>query len=421
MLGPMTTEASSPRAELRGSPGSPGPPGPPNGSSRSSFGRIYLIIGAIVVAGLAIRWVTSGTEDGGGPLFRTAVVEQRRIVQTVEANGFLRPRAPLLVLSPVQGRLAEVVVEARQKVKKGDLLARLDARSLVFDARRAEAGVAAARGALSEAKVASAEAAQQRARAERLAKRGQVSKADLQKAVSASDRAKAAVRVALDKLSEAKATLTAAQFAEAQTDVSAPKDGVVLTVPEQMGLAVSPAGPVLFTISAPLEVLRLEAAVGEADIGQLAVGQPAEFEVQAYPGRKFSANVEAIGVVAKTSKGVATYAVELNAPNPDGRLLPGMSTAVRFEVARADDALAVRDAALRFAPVEAEAAPPRSRVFKISGDGLDEVAVKIGITDGIWAEVKSIERGALSAGDAVAVGYATGSPRATPGLKIGGR
>ena len=201
---------------------------------------------------------------------------------------------------------------------------------------------------MAEARSGAVEADQQRARAEKLASRGQLSQADRQAAVGASERAKAAVRVAAAKLKEAQASLRAARFATEQTDIVAPKDGVVLAVPRELGLAVSPAGPVLFTLSASLDVLRLEAAVGEADIGKLAVGQPAEFEVQAYSDRAFKAKVEAIGVVANTGKGAATYTVQLTAPNVDDRLLPGMSAAVRFEVARATDVLAVRDAALAF-------------------------------------------------------------------------
>ncbi|MEM7675042.1 MAG: efflux RND transporter periplasmic adaptor subunit [Myxococcota bacterium] len=393
-------------------------PGPSATSGRT--GRIVLIVLAVIGAVVALRWLTQ-SEGPSEALFRTAPAEVRSIVQRVEATGRLRPRDPLLVLAPVEGRLAEVLVSARQSVKAGDRLARLDARSLAFEVGRAEAGVAAARGALAEAKAADVEAKQQRQRAERLAARGQLSQADRQAAVSVADRAKAAVQVASAKLSEAQASLRAARFATEQTDIVAPRDGVVLTVPNELGLAVSPRGPVLFTLSAPLEVLGLEASVGEADIGELAIGQPAEFEVQAYPRQKFTAQVEAIGVVAATNKGVATYPVQLTAPNEAGRLLPGMSASVRFEVARTADVLAVRDAALRFRPVDAQPGPPRSRVFKVSADGLvEEIKVEAGISDGVWVEVKPQTAGALQPGDNLAVGYLGGASGSTPGLKIGG-
>ena len=381
--------------------------------------RILIGLALVVGAVVAYFMFAAGADGGDGPVFRVAEVEQRDIIQRVEATGRLKPRDPVLVLAPVEGRLAEVAVSARQTVKKGDLLARLDAASLAFEVRRAEAGVEASRGALAQARSALSEARQQQARAKRLADRGQLSQADLQAANSGYDRARAAVRVASAKLAEAQATLKAGTFAAGQTDIVAPRDGVVLSVPGELGLAVSPRGPVLFTVAAPLEVLRLEASVGEADIGELAVGQPAEFDVQAYPQQKFAANVEQIGVVAASGRGVATYPVQLTAPNADARLLPGMSAAVRFEVARAAGVLAVRDAALRFQPADADEAPPRSRVFKVKADGQIEVVdVEVGISDGVWTEVKPSS--ALRPGDTLAVGYITGSRRATPGLKIGG-
>ena len=403
------------------SPKPPGGPGRP-AAGPSSRGRLLFALGAVVIAALGIRWIVAEGDGGEGPRFRTAAADTREVVQTVEATGRLRPRDAMLVLAPVGGRLAEVSVRTRQVVTKGDLLARLDARSLGFEVRRAEAGVAAAQGAVAEAKAAAVEAAQQRRRASKLAGRGQLSQADLQAAVSASQRAKAAVQVATARLNEAQASLRAATFAAEQTDVVSPRDGVVLTVPNELGLAVSPAGPVLFTISAPLDVLRLEAAVGEADIGQLAVGQPAEFEVQAYPRRKFTAKVEAIGVVANGERGVATYSVQLSAPNDDGRLLPGMSAAVRFEVARAENVLAVRDSALRFTPAGAPDASPRSRVFKVYDDGsVEPIAVKVGISDGVWVQVESSEGDALKAGDPLAEGYLSGGAGGEPRLRIGGK
>ena len=383
--------------------------------------RIFLVLAAGLIAGLTVRWVSQGDEDAGQPLYRTSAVQRRLVVQTVEATGRLKPREVELVSAPVEGRLAEVLVKVRQEVKKGDALARLDAGRLTFEVHRAKAGVAGARGSLTQANAAKVEAQQKRDRAQKLKERGQLSEAGLQAAVAAFERANAAVRVARARLAEARASLEAAEFASNQTEIVAPRDGVVLSVPEQLGLAVAPGGPVLFTISAALEVLRLEARVGEADIGELAVGQAAEFEVQAFPNESFVASVELIGVVAKTGEGVATYPVYLSAPNLDGRLLPGMSTAVRFEVARAKDALAVREGALRFRPNDAGDVPARTRIYKINADGIVEtIDVEAGISDGVWAVIKPKIPRLLEVGDEIAVGYLAGERRSKPGLKIGG-
>jgi HlyD family secretion protein len=198
---------------------------------------------------------------------------------------------------------------------------------------------------------------------------------------------------------------------------------VVLSVPRRTGAAVSPEGPILFLLSAPLDVLWLEAPVGEADIGRLRVGQASRFEVQAFPGEVLPATIEQIGVLGDVEGSVARYPVRLTAPNPRGRLRPGMSAAVRFAVAEETKALAVREVALRFEPPGAPEAPPRSRVFVRTEPGrLEPVEVEAGISDGVYAVVTPVEDGALEPGDEVAIGLGTlnGHGRG-PGLSLGGK
>ncbi|MBK8011936.1 MAG: efflux RND transporter periplasmic adaptor subunit [Deltaproteobacteria bacterium] len=376
-----------------------------------------LAIGSI---GVLVRAVQPG-RDGEAPLYRTSIVERREVIQTVEATGRLRPRDLAVVIAPVAGRLASVEVAVRDVVAAGQRLARIEATNLSHDVRRSRAAVAAARGGVVEAEATLRDAKRVHERSKVLAQRGQMSETARDSAATASSRAEAALTVARAKLAEALEVLSAAEYAETQLEVRAPRGGVVLEVPSQLGAAVSPAGPVLFTVSAPLDVLRLDASVGEADIGALRVGQAARFEVQAFPKETFEARVETIGVMATPGQGVPTYPVTLTVANSDGRLLPGMSAAVRFEVARVPNAIAVKDAALRFQPSDASRVSPRSRVFKMGADGtLEAVDVAVGLSDGVWVEVHPADTSRLNAGDQVAVGYLTGDARSGPGLKIGG-
>jgi HlyD family secretion protein len=97
--------------------------------------------------------------------------------------------------------------------------------------------------------------------------------------------------------------------------------------------------------------------------------------------------------------------------NPEGLLLPGMTARVRMEVARAEQVLAVHEAALRFTPPEAQPAELRSRVWRrVSGSQLDPVRVKVGISDGVHAEVAPLAGSALSVGDELVVGLAQIEP-----------
>src|SRR5262249_53566209 len=152
----------------------------------------------------------------------------------------------------------------------------------------------------------------------------------------------------------------------------------------RVGAAVSPARGPLFVIAEPLSTMRVEAPVSETEIAQIAPGHKAEVIVQALPGKTFTASVDSIGIEPQRESGVVAYPVTLLVDNPDNLLLPGMSVRVRMQVARADNALSVREAALRFAPADAEPAASRSRVWRMTStlNELEAVAVKPGISDG---------------------------------------
>ena len=147
----------------------------------------------------------------------------------------------------------------------------------------------------------------------------------------------------------------------------------------------------------------------------------------AAPGRRFPGLVRRVGVAADLEDGVPTYPVVIELDNPDGLLRPGMSAAVRFDVATAEGVLVVPEAALRFQPAGAPpAAAPRTRVFKLQGEReLAEVAVVRGLNEAGRVEVRPERAGALREGDAVVYGVGAADPGdrtdGAPGLSLGGR
>lgn len=371
--------------------------------------RWWVGIGSALIVALGAVgtwWALASGPSPAEPVFRTTLVERRTVVATVDVTGYLEARNPRVVTAPRRGRLVEVMVTTGQTVAAGDALARLGDDGVDLALRTQRAQVAAAVGRLEDAKAQHRASEQALARARDLRGRGQTSEAALEEAVASEASAAAAVRIAQAELDRARQDLARAERDRTDTVVRAPMSGVVLSVPEELGVNVTPDGPVLFRLAAPLDRLRLVANVGEADIARLAVGQSSSFEVQAFPGEWFPAEIQRIGVLGERDQGVATYAVELDAPNPGGSLRPGMTAAVRFEVGRADDALVVREAAVRFVPEGAASAPPRSRVFKRVGPGqLEVVPVAVGVSDGAFTVVEAVEPGALREGDAVAMGY----------------
>ena len=136
--------------------------------------------------------------------------------------------------------------------------------------------------------------------------------------------------------------------------IYAPTNGTVISRNVDVGqtVAASLSAPTLFVIANDLSKMQIEAKVAEADVGSVAVGQPAEFTVDAYPGQTFRGRVTQIRNAPTIDQNVVTYDAIIEVTNPDLKLKPGMTADVSITVARRDNALRLPNAALRFRPVE---------------------------------------------------------------------
>src|SRR5690606_38107050 len=146
-------------------------------------------------------------------------------------------------------------------------------------------------------------------------------------------------------------------------------NGVILmrTVEPGQTVAASLQAPVLFIMAEDLKKMELHVSVDEADVGSVALGQPASFTVDAYPNRRVSAHITKVhyassntkssassssssGQSSATSTGVVTYETMLEVDNPELLLRPGMTATAEIVTTSIEDAVLVPIAALRFAP-----------------------------------------------------------------------
>ncbi|MDH5675075.1 MAG: efflux RND transporter periplasmic adaptor subunit [Myxococcales bacterium] len=381
----------------------------------------YFFAALALLAAAAFYWQQTRPAPQA-ELFRYDRIETRTLVQRVEAAGSIDVRSRVEVPAPVPGRLMQILVEPRAQVEEGQLLAELDPGSAQVQVEGARAQVQAASGRVTQARAALQVARDAHARATQLHAKGLASGQQLDQAEAEVKQAEAALSAARAQQKVADQGVASAEHGKSLGHIVAPRAGVVLTAPDRLGAAVSPQQGPLFVIGEPLEKMRIEASVSETEIAQVKLGQAAEVEVQALPGRSFSAQVERIAIEPERRAGVVLYPVRLLVDNPEGVLLPGMSARVRMEVARAEGVLSAHEAALRFAPAEAEAAAtPRSRVFKQLGTAeLEEVPVEAGISDGVYTELRATGGAALEVGDGLAIGLlrpdaAGGKPRVSLG------
>jgi len=109
----------------------------------------------------------------------------------------------------------------------------------------------------------------------------------------------------------------------------------------------------MFTIVNDLTQMEVQTSVDEADIGRVKQYQRVEFTVDAYPDLKFEGKVSQVRLQPVTTNNVVTYTVILSAPNPDKKLMPGMTASATIYVEEKFDVLLLTGKAIRFTPDQA--------------------------------------------------------------------
>lgn len=321
---------------------------------------IVLISLAIVVAAL---WFWKGRGGGGDEQrFRTAAVEQGDIRVAISATGTLGALSTVDVGSEVSGKVEEVLVDFNDRVRKGQVIARIDPSTFEAQIAQGDASIASARASLAtaQATLRNAELAYNRNR--ELATQKLVARGDLDQALAARDQARAQVAQAEAQIRQQEASTRNARLNLGRTVIYSPVDGVVLNRSIEPGqtVAASLQAPVLFKIAEDLSRMEIVLAVDESDIGQVKQGQTVSFTVDAFPDRQFRGEVSQVRLSATNTNNVITFPVVVAVDNADQALLPGLTANAEIEVSRRDGVLKVPNAAMRFKPPADPTATPET-------------------------------------------------------------
>lgn len=268
--------------------------------------------------------------------YRASVVERGDITQTVTATGTINPVALVNVGSQVSGTVVELNADFNDRVKKGQVLLRLDPTIFQAQVRQYEASRAAAYASLRLAEVSFT-------RNQKLVGQNFISNAALDQSRRELEVAQANIRVADSQVARAQADLD-------NSVIRSPIDGIVIkrSIDRGQTLAATFATPNLFQIAQDLTKMQIDTSVSEADIGALRVGQPARFVVDAYPEREFTGTMRQFRLAPNVVQNVVTYSVVLDVENDQELLKPGMTAQVRLVVGSRKNVLRVPTAALRF-------------------------------------------------------------------------
>ena len=435
----------------------PGAQPPPVRKVRKTQHKPLLYAAGLIIVAVVAGLVWRATSKSAAPAWNSAEVRQADVMKSISATGKVEALTTVNVGSQVSGTVAEMYVDFNSPVKKGQIIARLDASQLQAQLTQASANQLGATAAIQtgENAVMSSDAAAQAAEfnvertksvladaqrnldlTQKLIDEGVTARRELdtakaavaqaaaqhQQSIAQWNQAKSQAQSARSQVNQAKAqaqqAAAAVQLASVNlehTIIRAPIDGVVVSRNVDVGqtVAASLQAPTLFLIANDLSRMQVLADIDEADIGQLGPDSRVTFTVDAYPTDTFHGRIAQIRLAPQSVQNVVTYTAVIQVDNPELKLKPGMTANVTAIVAEKADVLTVPNAALRFRPAGAEAPQRRSggsTIWKINGEQLTPVPVKLGITDGVVSEVMS---GDVQAGDKIAVPPAATGARST--------
>ncbi|WP_140910172.1 efflux RND transporter periplasmic adaptor subunit [Cognatiluteimonas lumbrici] len=305
--------------------------------------------------------------------YRTTVVERGDIRVAISATGTLSAISTVTVGSQVSGQVTEVLVDFNDKVRQGQVIARIDPSTYEAQIEQGNAQVASARAQLRQAQAALANAEADYRRKAALADSQLVARSDVDLARAARDQAQAQVASAQAQIRQQSASTQTTRVNLGRTVIRSPVDGVVITRSVEPGqtVAASLQAPELFVIAEDLSKMKIELAVDEADIGQVREGQQVSFTADAFPDRRFRGVVDQVRLAATTTANVVTYPVVVTVDNSDGTLLPGLTVNAEIEVSKREGVLKVANAALRYKPAQPVEGAPAAGSPRGSGVGED--------------------------------------------------
>jgi RND family efflux transporter MFP subunit len=361
--------------------------GPPVHGKRRRYG--YLLVFLLLLfafAGLYRRGLLTPAVDV--QVETVQMIYPSQSFTLLNASGYVVAQRKAAVASKVTGRLVSITVEEGSRVKKGQVIARLENDDAQASSERAQANVAFAYSSLEQAKAELDDAYLNYSRKKELVEKGYIARADFDVAEARYKRAKAAVAAQGAALRASEAALKEAGVMVDYALIRAPFDAVVLTKEADIGDIVTPlaaaaeAKAAVVTI-ADMDSLQAEVDVSESNIEQVKVGQPCEIQLDALPSDRFEGSVHMIVPTADRSK--ASVMVKVAFKDKDPRILPEMSVKVAFlsRKVTSEDRNPLK--AIRFSGLSREG--EQSFVFVVRGDRAVKTGIRVGRRMGDMAEV----------------------------------
>jgi len=375
--------------------------------------RPMLIIGAAALIALAaaLYWMGIFTPAQSVEVATVSQTYPSQSFTLLNASGYVVPQRKAAVASKITAQLLEISVEEGSRVKKGDIIARLEGADAAAARQQAQANVSVSRYSLAQARAELEDAKVSYEREKELVAQEYTTKAQYDSAEARYRKAAAGVSGAQSAVKAAEAALEAAKVNVEYTVIRAPFDAVVLTKNADIGDIITPLGAAANAKAAVVTIadmnsLQVEADVSESNLEQVKAGQPCEIQLDALPDKRFRGEVHMVIPTADRSK--ATVMVKVRFVDKDPRVLPEMSAKVAF----LSKAVSPEEEKSRTTinPAAVVSRNNKSTVFVIQGGQVEEQEIS---TSGKLGDLLVVT-GGVKAGDRVVLN----PPR---GLKSGSR
>ena len=320
---------------------------------------------ALVILG-AIGYFSYGPiprkiEENNKPRWRTVKAKVGTLKQQVSATGTVRPVKKVQIGSFVSGPIVDLYVEFNQEVKQGEILARIDPRLFAANVARDKATLATSMADVQRVKALLQQARNDERRAMKLQEKNKdfVAQSEMDRVRFSRLSQEAQLVIAEAAIERSKATLTNSQANLDYCEIRSPEDGMIIDRKVEPGqtLAAQFTTPELFVVGVGMrDKMHIFADVDESEIGLLRQAaedeQPVTFSVTAYPDTEFEGLIEEVRFSSAETQNVVTYPVVVGCPNPDLKLLPGMTADLSFQICKCEDIVKIPKAAIRFLPTD---------------------------------------------------------------------
>ena len=363
--------------------------------------KIILIIISLIIA--ALLFLTAKKLIGSKDEYVTVPLKKATIIKIIEASGTINPVQTATVGAQVSGKITGVYVDFNSPVTKGQLLAEIDTSLFQASVDQQRASIENSKAQLRRLEATTNYDKLMYERYKNLLKKGYVSKAEVDQLEATYLADVANIQAQKAQIKQSEASLRTAESNLGYTKIISPVDGVIISKNVEVGETVASSfqTPELFSVAEDLTEMQIEANVSEADIGNVSVGQEADYTLDGYPNETFKGHVDQVRLSSTNTSNVVTYTVVISVKNEDLKLKPGMTANVSIVVDKKENILTAINPALKFTPLGKDVKYDTQGIWVLKNNKPTRVDIQTGVYDDSKTEIISQ---ALKEGDMVIIG-----------------